>query len=57
MQWLPAATAFPEPVIASAVDTTAAARVSSAHSLFIALAAIAVVVGLMVTVLLVRRVY
>jgi hypothetical protein len=57
VQWLPAATAFPEPAIASAVDAIPAVRVSSAHSLFIALAAIAVVVGLMVTVLLVRRVY
>jgi hypothetical protein len=57
VQWLPAATAFPEPAQASAVDSTAALRVSSAHSLFIALAAIAVVVALMVTVLLVRRVY
>jgi hypothetical protein len=57
VQWLPAATAFPEPAAAGAVDTTPDVRVSSAHSLFIAMAAIAVVVGLMVTVLLVRRVY
>lgn len=57
VQWLPAATAFPEPAASNAIEATPAVRISPAHSLFIALAAIAVVVALMVTVLLVRRVY
>jgi hypothetical protein len=57
VQWLPAATAFPEPAPSSPAVATPAVRVSQAHSLFIALVAIALVVGLMVMVLLYRRVY
>lgn len=57
VQWLPAATAYPEPPSSAAPAATPAARISPAHSLFIALIAVALVIGLMLAVLLHRRVY
>ena len=57
VQWLPAATAFPEATPSAPAVELFAARVSPAHSLIIALMAVALVVGLMLMVLLYRRVY
>lgn len=60
VQWLPAATAFPEPTPSAPsapAQVLPLVRISPAHSFFIALTAIAVVVALMLMVLLFRRVY
>ena len=57
VQWLPAATAFPEPPLPAAPAAALAARIAPAHSLFIALIAVALVIGLVLAVLLHRRVY
>ena len=57
VEWLPTATAFPEPAPSAPAVATPDARVSTAHSLLIALISVALVVALMLTVLLYRRVY
>lgn len=57
VQWLPAATAFPEPTASAAAQVLPLVRISPAHSFVIALTAIAIVVTLMLMVLLFRRVY
>jgi len=57
VDWLPAATAFPEPAPSAPAVATPDVRVSTAHSLLIALIAVALVVALMLMVLLHRRVY
>jgi hypothetical protein len=56
VEWLPAATAFPEPA-PSAPAMVLAELVSPRHSLFIAMIAVALVVALMLMVLLHRRAY
>jgi hypothetical protein len=53
-EWLPGATPFPKPVAAGSARAPAG---SSAHGLWIALAAGVVVVGLMLGVLLLRRLF
>lgn len=57
VQWLPAATAFPQSAPSRPAAAAPAARVAPAHSLFVALIAVALVIGLMLMVLLYRRVY
>ncbi|MBA3774754.1 MAG: hypothetical protein H0X13_20320 [Ramlibacter sp.] len=57
VRWFPAATVFPEPHLPTAGAQPRPTRASSTYSLFIALSAVALVVGLMLMVLLYRRVY
>lgn len=57
VRWFPAATVFPEPYSPAAGAQLRATRAASSYSLFIALSAVALVVGLMLMVLLYRRVY
>jgi hypothetical protein len=56
VEWLPAATAFPEPA-PSAPTMALTELVSPRHSLLIALIAVALVVAVMLMVLLHRRAY
>ena len=61
VQWLPAATAYPEPrpspPVVAIPTLGVGSGVAPAHSLLIALVAVALVLGLMLMVLLYRRVY